>query len=436
MTQKKFAPLFSALLLALTVALSSCGAGGGSSTAPTASSPADEAPPAYAEDGGAGAADTAERPGDIMDVSPVKPEYDYGDITDDGLIGIPPAPDDLHSEAGVLTAGEWSDNDNWDFYQNVLKTAPDWDLYQARWSLYPTGRMTVRVRAEQRPVADATAALLDGQGRTLWTSVTDRTGNAYLFYGLFGDRQAQPAKIRVTAGQAQTEQAVSAQDLAVVFNLNQSPRTEQSLDLMLVFDTTGSMGDELSYLQRELENVVKQVRQANANIPARVSVNFYRDHGDQYIVRPFPFTDRLSETVAHLRKQSASGGGDYPEAVEMALKNAIYDHDWGQDSTKLLFLILDAPPHNETAVVSQMQELISQASARGIRIIPVASSGVDKETEFLLRAMASSTGGTYVFLTDDSGVGNSHLEPTIGNYTVQKLNRLLVEIINRYLSSR
>lgn len=429
MRKKRSWPLIPALLF-LVLAFSGCGAGSGgnASTAPTVSS-AGETTPDYS-DGGAGA---VESPGGITDASPVKPEYDYGDITDDGLIGIPPVPGDASQEAGVLTAGEWSDNDNWEFYQTVLNTAPDWDLYQNRWKLYPAGRIAARVRADQQPVPDAAVTLFDGQGRALWTSVTDRAGNAYLFYGLFGDRQAQPAKIRVTAGQEQTEQPVSSQDLVAVFNLSQTHRTGQSLDLMLVFDTTGSMGDELSYLQRELENVVKQVRQANANIPTRVSVNFYRDHGDQYIVRPFPFTADLSETLERLRAQSASGGGDYPEAVEMALKNAIEDHDWAQGSTKLLFLILDAPPHNDTAIVAQMQEIVSQASARGIRIIPVASSGVDKETEFLLRAMASSTGGTYVFLTDDSGVGNSHLEPTIGNYTVQKLNRLLVEIINRYL---
>ncbi|MBR5089579.1 MAG: hypothetical protein IK093_09125, partial [Ruminiclostridium sp.] len=74
------------------------------------------------------------------------------------------------------------------------------------------------------------------------------------------------------------------------------------------------------------------------------------------------------------------------------------------------------------------------AAKLGIRIIPVASSGVDTDTEFLCRCMAMATGGTYTFLTDDSGVGYSHLEPTIGNYEVEKLNDMLVRIITDYFS--
>ena len=42
------------------------------------------------------------------------------------------------------------------------------------------------------------------------------------------------------------------------------------------------------------------------------------------------------------------------------------------------------------------------------------------------------TGGTYTFLTNHSGIGNSHLEPTIGEYEVEKLNDLLVRVISEY----
>jgi len=76
---------------------------------------------------------------------------------------------------------------------------------------------------------------------------------------------------------------------------------------------------------------------------------------------------------------------------------------------------------------------MAYASANGIRIIPVASSGIDKNTEFLLRAMAVTSGGTYTFLTDHSGVGESHLEPTIGSYEVEYLNDLMVRLINGYV---
>jgi hypothetical protein len=65
-------------------------------------------------------------------------------------------------------------------------------------------------------------------------------------------------------------------------------------------------------------------------------------------------------------------------------------------------------------------------------MIPVASSGIDKYTEYLLRNEAMMTGGTYVFLTNDSGIGGDHLEATVGETVVEYLNRLLVRLINEY----
>ena len=97
-------------------------------------------------------------------------------------------------------------------------------------------------------------------------------------------------------------------------------------------------------------------------------------------------------------------------------------------------MVLDAPPHNTSSIRESLASSITDAINKGIRIIPVASSGVDKSTEFLLRTFAMTTGGTYTFLTDHSGIGGSHIEPTIGSYDVENLNDLLVRIINEYLS--
>jgi len=44
--------------------------------------------------------------------------------------------------------------------------------------------------------------------------------------------------------------------------------------------------------------------------------------------------------------------------------------------------------------------------------------------------VAICTGAPYVFLTDDSGIGGSHLEPIIGDYEVEKLHDVIVRIIN------
>ena len=199
-------------------------------------------------------------------------------------------------------------------------------------------------------------------------------------------------------------------------------------------DTTGSMSDELCYLQAELMDIVKSIQQANSNTDIRMSVNFYRDEGDEYVVREYPFTADVDSAVRAISEQYATGGGDTPEAVHTALDSALNNHDWDEDAVKIMFLVLDAPPHSsDVQIVDSVRGYIEQAAEMGVRIIPIASSGVDKTTEYLLRTMSFVTGGTYTFLTDDSGIGGGHIEPTVGAYNVEKLNEMMIRIVNGYL---
>ena len=45
------------------------------------------------------------------------------------------------------------------------------------------------------------------------------------------------------------------------------------------------------------------------------------------------------------------------------------------------------------------------------------------------RRSSERDGIDYIFLTDDSGLGNEHLAPTVGDYQVEFLNDLLERII-------
>jgi hypothetical protein len=49
-----------------------------------------------------------------------------------------------------------------------------------------------------------------------------------------------------------------------------------------------------------------------------------------------------------------------------------------------------------------------------------------------MRTFALATNGTYLFLTDDSGVGNAHIKPTTDTYEVEKLNDAVVRIVKQY----
>jgi hypothetical protein len=343
--------------------------------------------------------------------------------------------DPEQAQAGVLTAGEWDDLRRWDWWRRLMNEER-WSGYQEHWGFRTYDRIYLQVRFGDQPAADAAVTLLDGQGAEVWTARTNQQGEAYLFADMFGEgKETEGYSVVVRSGERQVrlkDLKFNTDDPLLVMLEDAEPDADL-LDLMLMIDTTGSMGDELAYLQAELKHVIGQVRQRSGNLRVRVSANFYRDYKDEYVVKTFPFTENIDKAVRQLSQQSADGGGDYEEAVEEALEQAIREHEWSKRAkARLLLLVLDAPPRHTDSILSRIHSVTKEAAAAGIRIIPIASSGVNKETEFLLRLLSIATGGTYVFLTDDSGVGNPHLEPTVGEYEVRMLNDLLVEIISRY----
>ena len=355
-----------------------------------------------------------------------------GPLYDDDTVSEFQRQELFNARPGLLTAGEWNDNKNYDFILGLVQTNADWREFEQRWLFGITKRAQVTVYDGEKPVVNAKVELLDENENVIFSAQTDNNGVAYLFIDLRSGDSSQPAFIKASTAVSET-QSFDPFILQYEFELPDIQQTK-SLDLMLVIDTTGSMSDELEFLKSELDDVIKQVAADNANIPVRLSINVYRDIGDDYIVRSMPFEENISNQLAFLDKQYASGGGDFEEAVEMALADAIDGHDWNQDATaRIMFLVLDAPPHNTSQIRDDMHRLTAAAAEQGIRIIPIASSGIDKNTEFLLRCLSMTTGGTYVFLTDDSGIGGAHLEPTIGFYQVELLNEMLVRLLNEYL---
>jgi hypothetical protein len=193
------------------------------------------------------------------------------------------------------------------------------------------------------------------------------------------------------------------------------------------------MGDEISYLKSELLNVINRVESLNSQLELRIGSVFYRDEGDEYLTRVSAFSGNIETTVDFIKEQEANGGGDFPEAVHTALNTALTQLSWSESArTRILFLLLDAPPHNTTGIVNDIKHAIRDAADKGIKIIPITASGIDKDTEFLMRFFAIATNGTYVFITDDSGIGGDHLEATVGEYEVELLNDLMVRLIDKY----
>ena len=340
---------------------------------------------------------------------------------------------DIGGASGIITAGEWNDLKNWSFWKNILDgqeyaTMPDY------WNIYTNNRISVNILNNNNPVINAKVELLK-DANVVWTSRTDNLGMAELWIGSFQkstDIDIESYSLRVNNNVIDTDLSLFDTETMKI-NISDNPGETNKVEISFIVDATGSMGDELEFLKEDLKNVIERVKQNNSQVNISTSTVFYRDEEDEYVIRKSEFTQDLDETIRFINKQKADGGGDFPEAVHTALDVGINQLLWSEDAkTRLIFLLLDAPPHYTDEIVEDIHLSLSKACKKGIRIIPVTASGIDKETEFLMRFISVLTNGTYVFITDDSGVGGDHLEPTIGDYQVEYLNNLMIRLINKY----
>ena len=343
----------------------------------------------------------------------------------DGQGGIQP-------QGGLVTAGEWNDLDNWAFYQKTLMKEP-FKGFPDDWQMYTNHRIAVAITAKNKPAANATVTLFRND-TPIWTAKTDNLGRAELWVGAFQkEKELNPTLLRLKVNEQWVSTAAISETQVNRIALDEAlPSPTNLVQIAFMVDATGSMGDELEFLKMDLTKVIHEVQKANNQLKISTGTVFYRDEGDEYVVKHSPFTEDINQTTEFISLQRADGGGDFPEAVDKALVQ-LNQLQWQPEArTRIAFLVLDAPPHNKPAVISSIQYSVKTAAASGIKLIPVVASGIDKTTEFLMRFIAMYTNGTYVFITDHSGIGNKHLEPSVGEYQVEKLSDLMVRLIKKY----
>ena len=342
--------------------------------------------------------------------------------------------------SGLLTAGEWNDLDNWKFWSGLLNENKYYEK-TSYWKFYPKNLVAVQVvDGNNTAIANVPVELLKG-GTVLFSTKTDNAGFAYCWQSLFsnenGEIVAEDYSLNVNgASYIEPLKFTMQGDEQLNVNVVVSADAKQAAakaDIAFIVDATGSMTDEIRFLISDLNYIIDHASSGN-NIALRTAALFYRDLQDEYITRYDDFSDNVSTTQEFVAKQKAGGGGDYPEAVDYALEASLQKLSWNESArARIAFLILDAPAHHKDNVIESLQKSIALFAQNGIKIIPVAASGVDKDTEFMLRFFELATGGTYVFLTNDSGIGNKHIEASVGDYEVEKLADLMVRLIKKYV---
>ncbi|MCL2040879.1 MAG: carboxypeptidase regulatory-like domain-containing protein [Bacteroidales bacterium] len=340
-------------------------------------------------------------------------------------------------KSGTLTSGEVNDFAKWHLWNNVLNS--DFQLYTELWGFFPVHRYIAQLTNKRgMPLANAQVTLQNSNGEVLWRAKTDNTGKAELWIDFFkSETKTDMINLKIVFEyEGQTAEIANVTPFKRGINTAQidvSCHERNKVDIFFMVDATGSMGDEIRYLQVELEDIIRKIHKQQSELQLRVGALVYRDHGDEYLTRKSSLNSDINETLDFLRKQSANGGGDYPEAVDVALYESVTGEDWDDDAlARILFIVLDAPSHTNPEVLERLESQLRLAAKKGIRIVPIACSDIKKDGEYLMRTFALATNGTYLFLTDDSGVGNAHIKPSTDKYDVEKLNDAMVRVVKQY----
>ncbi len=141
------------------------------------------------------------------------------------------------------------------------------------------------------------------------------------------------------------------------------PPLNKKLDLVIMSDTTGSMGDDIAQVKASANEIVNALD--TEGLDYRVAIADYKDYpvspyGDpsDYVYKldlPFTGKDNKQGIIDAINGLSVSGGNDEPESVYTALVHVMQDpakdstnsanSGWRNGVTKAIIIMGDAPPH-------------------------------------------------------------------------------------------
>ncbi len=356
-----------------------------------------------------------------------------------GVVAPEPGPGpDLAPVDSRLNAGSVDDNERWEDYllyrEEFAATGVDVHEVDIR------GRQVVHVVDDDgAPVLGATVEVVDGSGSVVARRTTYADGRIMFFAEpTTGQGVAPEYRVEVSKGDATAEAVLDTEASDHTVTLEAPAAADPvPLDVLFLIDATGSMEDEIDQLKANMISVAEQIDGLAPRPDVHFAMTVYRDRGDLFVTRTFDFTSNVTEFTDALRDVVAGGGGDTPESLNEALHAALDEPTWrGADTVKLVFLVADAAPHLDYADDADYAADVQVAAERGVKIHPVASSGLDAQGEYVFRQLAQLTTGRFNFLTYGAD-GRSPGDSTpyhVDDYSVLSLDDLVVQLVRDELA--
>ena len=184
------------------------------------------------------------------------------------------------------------------------------------------------------------------------------------------------------------------------------PLSSPALEMVFVLDTTGSMGGLIDGAKQRIWGIVNEVMQTESRPAVRIGLVAYRDRGDAYVTQVLPLTNDLDQVYTVLMAYQAGGGGDTPEDVRRALLEGVNQAGWSTQANgvaQILFLVGDAPPHDDYADAPDTRTTAANAARNGI-VVNTIQCGTIPGTRSVWEAIAQKGNGQYFAIEQNGGV--------------------------------
>ena len=129
-----------------------------------------------------------------------------------------------------------------------------------------------------------------------------------------------------------------------------APKEVGLLDMVIAFDTTGSMAAYIDAVRQEVAELIPRLFKDNENL--RLGIVAFGDYCDMKNAQEFGDayqclmpTDNENDIIKFVRESKDTNGGDGDEFYELVIKKIVEETPWREGSTRAVLLISDANPH-------------------------------------------------------------------------------------------
>ena len=130
----------------------------------------------------------------------------------------------------------------------------------------------------------------------------------------------------------------------------ESSTTDGMLDMVIAFDTTGSMSAYINAVKTHVKELVPKLFSSNPDL--RIGIVAFGDYCDMKSKDNFGrayqvlgLTNDENEIIKFINEAQNTNGGDGDEFYELVIKKITEETTWREGSTKAVLLIADAAPH-------------------------------------------------------------------------------------------